>query len=61
MCGHRPRPTLFGATVSPGERTAYSAAMDFALALFPWVLIWKVQMRRVEKLGVAFGMSLGVL
>ncbi|PVH68881.1 hypothetical protein DL98DRAFT_400028, partial [Cadophora sp. DSE1049] len=40
---------------------AYSSAMDFVLAFFPWVLLWKLQIRRPEKLGVAFAMSLGVL
>jgi hypothetical protein len=40
---------------------AYSAAMDIALALLPWKLIWGLQMRRQEKIGVAFAMSCGVL
>jgi hypothetical protein len=35
--------------------------MDFTLALFPWFLVWKLQMRTVEKFGVAFAMSLGIL
>jgi hypothetical protein len=42
-------------------RTAYSAGMDFALALFPTVLIWGLQMNRREKIGVIVAMSLGVL
>ncbi|KAH8904827.1 hypothetical protein BR93DRAFT_916595 [Coniochaeta sp. PMI_546] len=40
---------------------AYSAAMDFILALFPWFLIWNLQMNKKEKVGVAVAMSLGVL
>ncbi|KAF2679290.1 hypothetical protein K458DRAFT_314560 [Lentithecium fluviatile CBS 122367] len=40
---------------------AYSAFWDFALALLPWFIIWKLQMNKKEKLGVAIAMSLGVL
>ncbi|KAK3381787.1 hypothetical protein B0H63DRAFT_561409 [Podospora didyma] len=40
---------------------AWSAAMDFVLALFPWLLIMRLNMRRVEKIGVCVAMSLGVL
>jgi hypothetical protein len=40
---------------------AYSAAMDFLLAVIPWVMMWKIQMKRREKLGIAVAMSLGVL
>lgn len=39
---------------------AYSAAMDFTLALLPWKIIWALQMKRVEKIGVAVAMSMGV-
>ena len=40
---------------------AYSGAMDFALALLPWKLLMGLQMRRVEKIGAATAMSMGVL
>ncbi|KAK3377074.1 hypothetical protein B0T24DRAFT_509333, partial [Lasiosphaeria ovina] len=40
---------------------AWSAAMDFVLALFPWLLIMRLNMRRVEKIGGCVAMSLGVL
>ncbi|KAH7146106.1 hypothetical protein EDB81DRAFT_842367 [Dactylonectria macrodidyma] len=40
---------------------SYSAAADFILALFPWLLIWHLQMRKREKVGVAVAMSLGIL
>ncbi|KAH8650882.1 hypothetical protein BGZ60DRAFT_436753 [Tricladium varicosporioides] len=40
---------------------SYSAVMDFLLALFPWLLIWKLQMKTAEKVGVGIAMSLGVL
>ncbi|KAK3684140.1 hypothetical protein B0T22DRAFT_354499, partial [Podospora appendiculata] len=40
--------------------SAYSAAMDFVLALFPTILIWHLQMGKREKLGVLLAMSLGV-
>lgn len=41
--------------------TAYSGAQDFVLALLPWVVIMKLQMRKKEKVAVALAMSLGVL
>ncbi|KAM7221722.1 hypothetical protein V8F06_002930 [Rhypophila decipiens] len=39
----------------------YSAVTDFILAIFPWFLIWNLQMRLVEKLGVCVCMSMGIL
>ncbi|KAJ5763941.1 hypothetical protein N7533_002622 [Penicillium manginii] len=39
---------------------AYSGAQDFVLALLPWTIVWNLQMRKKEKLGVAFAMSLGI-
>ncbi len=40
---------------------AYSAAMDFALALLPWRVVWGLQMRQKERVGVAIAMSMGIL
>ena len=40
---------------------AWCAIIDFALALLPWYLIWDLQMRLHEKIGVGIAMSLGVL
>ncbi|KAG5948919.1 hypothetical protein E4U53_006105 [Claviceps sorghi] len=39
---------------------SYSAATDFILALLPWAILWKLQMKRREKFGVAVAMSFGV-
>ncbi|KAJ5133983.1 hypothetical protein N7526_005348 [Penicillium atrosanguineum] len=39
---------------------AYSGAQDFVLALLPWTIVWNLQMKKKEKIGVAFAMSLGV-
>ena len=39
----------------------WSAIMDISLALIPWKIIWNLQMRTAEKLGVGVAMSLGVL
>ncbi|PKS13135.1 hypothetical protein jhhlp_000477 [Lomentospora prolificans] len=39
---------------------SYSAAMDITLALLPWRLIWGLQMKMKEKIGVAIAMSCGV-
>ncbi|KAL8386772.1 hypothetical protein RB595_010404 [Gaeumannomyces hyphopodioides] len=38
----------------------YSAAMDFILALLPWKVILGLNMRKVEKVGVALAMSMGI-
>lgn len=35
--------------------------MDFLLAMLPWKIIWNLQMRPVEKIGVGTAMSLGCL
>ncbi|ORY70321.1 uncharacterized protein BCR38DRAFT_332542 [Pseudomassariella vexata] len=40
---------------------AYSATMDFVLAIVPWLLILKLQMVLKEKIGVAICMSLGLV
>ena len=40
---------------------AYSAAMDFTLALLPWKLLIHMNIRKVEKFGSAVAMSMGVL
>ena len=40
---------------------AWLAVIDFALAILPWHVIMGLNMRRKEKLTVAFGLSLGVL
>ncbi|KAJ5673993.1 hypothetical protein N7462_009432 [Penicillium macrosclerotiorum] len=39
---------------------AYSGAQDFVLALLPWAIVWNLQMKKKEKLGIAFAMSLGI-
>ena len=40
---------------------AYSGLQDFVLALIPWFVIMKLQMRKKEKFGIAIAMSLGIL
>lgn len=39
----------------------WSALVDFSLALLPWKLLWALQMRTAEKIGVMVAMSLGLL
>ncbi|KAF2247694.1 hypothetical protein BU26DRAFT_487386 [Trematosphaeria pertusa] len=39
---------------------AWSAAMDFVLAILPWHVVLGLNMKRKEKLTVAFGLSLGI-
>jgi len=36
----------------------YNIIMDFVLAVFPWVITWNLDMRRVEKIGLCVAMSL---
>lgn len=38
----------------------FSGVMDVVLALLPWPIIWKLQMKRQEKIGVAVAMSMGI-
>jgi len=38
----------------------YSGAMDIVLALLPWKLVWPLNMRKKEKIGVIIAMSMGV-
>ncbi|KAM7197916.1 hypothetical protein V8F20_006364 [Naviculisporaceae sp. PSN 640] len=38
----------------------YSGLVDITLALIPWTLIWNLQMRMDEKIGVAVAMSMGI-
>ncbi|KAK1519759.1 uncharacterized protein CCOS01_11410 [Colletotrichum costaricense] len=40
---------------------AYSALVDFILSLLPWPMIWRLGLKRHEKIGVAVAMSLGVI
>jgi hypothetical protein len=40
---------------------AWSAFMDFVLAVVPWVLFWDVKMKSLEKIGLIVAMSLGIL
>lgn len=40
---------------------AYSGAQDFVLALIAWTLVWNLQMKKKEKLGVGIALSLGIL
>ncbi|KAJ4417115.1 hypothetical protein N0V85_001997 [Neurospora sp. IMI 360204] len=39
---------------------SYSALMDITLALLPWSVVWKLQMKKTERFGCAFAMSMGV-
>ncbi len=41
--------------------SVYAGIMDIALALLPWKIVWNLQMKPAEKIGVAIGMSMGLL
>ncbi|KAK3385617.1 hypothetical protein B0H63DRAFT_501452 [Podospora didyma] len=38
----------------------YSGVMDIVLACLPWAIVWKLQMKRKEKIGVGIAMSMGI-
>jgi hypothetical protein len=35
--------------------------MDIVLALLPWVILMRLQIKTAEKIGIAISMSIGVL
>lgn len=39
---------------------SWSAAMDFFLAIFPWFVLWDLNMKRREKITVCVSLSLGI-
>ncbi|KAK1585766.1 uncharacterized protein LY79DRAFT_518243 [Colletotrichum navitas] len=41
--------------------SGYSALMDILLAMLPWPMIWGLQMKIQEKIGVGIAMSMGLL
>ena len=40
---------------------AFCATVDFALALAPWKVLWGLQLKTREKIGVGVAMSMGLL
>ncbi|KAI9737354.1 MAG: hypothetical protein M1834_009508 [Cirrosporium novae-zelandiae] len=40
---------------------AYAVCIDFFLAAFPWHILWKLNMKRKEKLTIGFSLSLGAI
>lgn len=40
---------------------AFCTVVDFALALLPWKLLWGLQLKTKEKIGVGIAMSMGLL
>jgi len=37
-----------------------SGVLDLVLAMIPWAIIWKLQMRPAEKIGIVVAMSMGI-
>jgi hypothetical protein len=35
--------------------------MDVILALLPWVVLWGLEMKKREKVGIALAMSMGIM
>lgn len=60
-----------GKFTSPRRRThcrcqlivllAWSAAMDFFLAFFPWYVIWGLNMKTKDKITICVSLSLGIM
>lgn len=48
-------------TVIATVTCVWSAAMDFFLALFPWMVLWQLNMRKKEKITICVSLSLGVI
>ncbi|EFQ95833.1 hypothetical protein PTT_04703 [Pyrenophora teres f. teres 0-1] len=42
-------------------QAVWAAIMDISMALLPWKVLWALQMRFAEKIGVGIAMSLGIL
>ncbi|KAK4159209.1 hypothetical protein QBC43DRAFT_327629 [Cladorrhinum sp. PSN259] len=64
QCGLPPTPGCVGGdhVIGLGVFAAgYSAVMDLVLTAFPCLIIWNLQMRFQEKVGVIVSMSLGVV
>ncbi|KAI0865759.1 hypothetical protein F4860DRAFT_264453 [Xylaria cubensis] len=56
--------TCIGRGVSVGYfvfEGAYTSLVDFSLVILPWLILSRLQIRRLEKLGACVAMSLGVL
>lgn len=43
------------------NRSVYNIIMDFVFATFPWLIFRRLEMRRIEKIGLSITMSLGIL
>jgi hypothetical protein len=35
--------------------------MDFVFALYPWIITWKLNLKRAEKIALSVTLSLGAL
>jgi hypothetical protein len=47
--------------VGANHHLAWFVVADFAFAIFPWFILWGLNMKRKEKITVACGLSLGVM
>ncbi|KAL7935633.1 hypothetical protein V8C35DRAFT_259354 [Trichoderma chlorosporum] len=64
QCSVAPAPGRVKNDVVIGQESyaaGYPAAMDLILTAFPAILIWKLQMKSSDKLGIIASMSLGVV
>lgn len=53
-----PQSSLFD--LADGSIIAYSGAQDFVMAFLPMAMLWNLQMKKKEKVAIAFAMSLGI-
>lgn len=64
QCGNPPTPGCVDGKVVIGlgvYAAGYSAVMDLVLTAFPTLVIWNLQMKRSDKIGIITSMSLGIV
>lgn len=47
--------------VTNSASLAWFVVADFAFATLPWFILWKLDIKRKEKVTIACGLSLGIL
>jgi hypothetical protein len=58
MVSDRSRISTFRCTLTDRCSSAYNILMDFIFAIYPWLIMWKLDMKKSEKLGLCIVMSL---
>lgn len=48
----------FASNVTDLTPAVYNVLMDFVFAAFPWLIVWRLEMKFAEKIGICVVMSL---